>query len=99
MIPGLYHCFGGDFDRFDFLTPFMNWVEGDTAPDEVVAWTEQSSAVTRSRPLYPYPTVARYDGNGDMNDAVNFERAAPAQTLDAAYEWAGAFGSGYQRVC
>jgi hypothetical protein len=99
MIPGLYHCFGGDFDRFDFLTPVMNWVERDAAPDDVVAWTEQGGAVTRSRPLYPYPTVARYDGNGNMNDAANFAPAAPAQTFEAAYEWAGAFESGYQRVC
>jgi hypothetical protein len=34
-----------------------------------------------------------------MNDAANFAPAAPAQTFEAAYEWAGAFESGYQRVC
>ncbi|HEX6999517.1 MAG TPA: tannase/feruloyl esterase family alpha/beta hydrolase [Gammaproteobacteria bacterium] len=100
MIPGLYHCSGGDFDRFDFLTPLMNWVERGVSPNEVVAWTERrDGAVTRSRPLYPYPTVARYDGSGDVDDAANFGPAAPAERLDDAYEWAGEFESGYQRVC
>ena len=99
MIPGFYHCFGGDFDRFDFMTPLMNWVERQAAPEAVVAWTERGGAVARSRPLYPYPAVARYDGSGDVNDAASFSRAAPAESFDAAYEWAGAFESGYQRVC
>src|SRR5690606_1882488 len=93
------HCFGGDFDRFDFMTPIMNWVERDAAPEEVVAWTERNDAVTRSRPLYPYPAVARYDGSGNVNDAASFSQAAPAETFDAAYEWAGEFESDYQRVC
>jgi Tannase and feruloyl esterase len=99
MIPGFYHCFGGDFDRFDFLTPVMNWVERDAAPDDVVAWTEQGGTVTRSRPQYPYPAVARYDGDGNPNDAGSFSRAEPTGTFDDAYEWAGEFESGYQRVC
>ncbi len=99
MIPGFYHCFGGDFDRFDFLTPLMNWVEREAAPEEVVTWTERDDAVTRSRPVYPYPDVARYAGNGDANDAASFSRAAPARSFDAAYDWAGEFESGYQRTC
>jgi feruloyl esterase len=99
MIPGFYHCFGGDFDRFDFLTPLMNWVESEAAPEEVVAWTLRDGAVTRSRPLYPHPAVARYDGTGDIDDAANFLRAPPPKSFDPAYEWAGEFKSGYQRTC
>lgn len=99
MIPGFYHCFGGDFDQFDFLTPVMNWVERDAAPEEVIGWTEEDGAVTRSRPLYPYPAVASYDGVGDPNEASSFSPAAPAESFDDAYEWAGEFESGYQREC
>ncbi len=99
MIPGFYHCFGGDFDQFDFLTPIMNWVEQDTAPEGVVAWTEQNDSVVRSRPVYPYPAVARYDGSGNVNEARSFSPAAPVEDFDDAYEWAGEFESGYQRVC
>jgi feruloyl esterase len=102
MIPGMYHCSRGDFDRFDFLTPVMNWVERDTAPEAVVAWTatdDTDDTVTRSRPLYPYPAVARYDGSGDVDDAANFTSAAPARRFESAYDWAGEFESGYQRVC
>jgi feruloyl esterase len=99
MIPGFYHCFGGDFDRFDFVTHLMNWVEREAAPEEVIAWTEKDGAVARSRPLYPYPAVARYDGSGDIDDAANFARMSPAENFTAAYDWAGEFESGYQRVC
>lgn len=99
MIPGLYHCFGGELERFDFLTPVLNWVERDAAPEGIVAWTAQGDAVARSRPLYPYPAVARYAGSGDVNDAANFMSGAPARSFEAAYEWAGEFESGTQRVC
>jgi feruloyl esterase len=99
MIPGMYHCSRGDFDRFDFVTPMMNWVERDAAPEGVVAWTAQGDGVTRSRPLYPYPAVARYDGSGDVDDAANFTSAAPARQFESAYEWAGEFESGFERVC
>jgi feruloyl esterase len=95
----LYHCDGGDFEKFDFLTPVMNWVERDAPPEAVLSWTAAGDYVTRSRPLYPYPAVARYDGGGDVNDAANFTSAAPAQAFEDAYEWAGEFESGYQRVC
>jgi feruloyl esterase len=99
MIPGLYHCDGGDFEKFDFLTPVMNWVERNAAPEAVLSWTAAGDFVTRSRPLYPYPAVARYDGSGDVNDAANFTSAAPMREFKDTYEWAGEFESGYQRVC
>ncbi|GMF31020.1 unnamed protein product [Phytophthora lilii] len=33
-----------------------------------------SAASTVTRPVYPYPAVAKYKGTGDMNDAANFEK-------------------------
>ncbi len=43
----------------------------------------------RSRPVYPYPSVARYDGEGDPNDASSYVRAAPLVTAGTP-DWAGA---------
>jgi feruloyl esterase len=33
--------------------------------------------VVRSRPLCPYPQVARYTGEGSIDDAANFRCVAP----------------------
>lgn len=99
MIPGLYHCRGGELDNFDFLTAVMNWVEQDTPPERITAWTEEDGEVTRSRPLFPYPAMARYDGTGSIDAAENFTAAGRPDDYRDAYDWAGSFDSGYQRVC
>jgi len=52
------------------------WVEKGTAPAEVVATKytgdNPSKPVQMTRPLCPYPQVAKYKGNGDANDHHNF---------------------------
>jgi feruloyl esterase len=35
----------------------------------------RSGEYDRARPLYPYPSIARYSGNGDPNDPANYSRA------------------------
>jgi len=43
------------------------------APDTVDAIrTDANGNVLRSRPLCPYPRVARYRGKGSTDDAANF---------------------------
>ena len=73
LVPGMAHCAGGEqtVDSFDMLDPLMNWVENGVAPDSVVATGNSMPGV--SRPLCPYPQHAHYTGNGDVNDAANFE--------------------------
>ncbi|EGZ04770.1 hypothetical protein PHYSODRAFT_320287 [Phytophthora sojae] len=39
-----------------------------------------SAATTVTRPVYPYPAVAKYKGTGDVNDAANFEKGKPLYT-------------------
>ncbi|WP_374320429.1 tannase/feruloyl esterase family alpha/beta hydrolase [Aquabacterium sp.] len=57
---------------------------------------DSASTVQRSRPLYPYPAVARYDGQGDPNLASSFVKGMPL-TLEATPSWAGeGFFSPYQ---
>jgi feruloyl esterase len=73
LVPGMYHCRGGEFalDNFDLLTAMVNWVEKGTAPDSVVATGKAFPG--RSRPLCSYPKYAYYKGQGDPQDAKNFE--------------------------
>jgi len=72
FVPGMSHCGGGrSLDDFDLLTPMVNWVEKGTAPDSVIATGKAFPG--RSRPLCPYPKHAQYKGQGDTQDASNFE--------------------------
>jgi len=61
------------------------WVETGTAPGDIIAtkYAEDDAAkeVLMTRPLCPYPQVARYKGIGDTNDDANFVCAA---TVDSS---------------
>jgi feruloyl esterase len=88
LLPGVYHCGGGEGPSLvDLLTPLMDWVEKGTAPDAVL--TRSASPAARSRPVFPYPAVARYGGQGDPDDASSYGRGAPLFT-GASPDWAGA---------
>lgn len=66
LIPGMTHCAGGEAtDRFDMLSAIQAWVEEGKAPDHVVASGQAFPGITR--PLCPYPKVARYDGGNENN--------------------------------
>jgi len=64
-------------EGLDGLTALINWVENGTAPAAIVATQMRDGKVARSRPLCPYPQVARYSGNGSNDDAANFACKAP----------------------
>jgi feruloyl esterase len=85
------HCRGGiATDQFDMLTSLVDWVEKGQAPEAIVATARGAGnpvgvnpelpagwAADRSRPLCPYPQVARYDGKGDMEKASSFSCQRP----------------------
>jgi hypothetical protein len=77
LVPGMGHCQGGaaTLDRFDALTAMVDWVEKGVAPDAITATGK--SFPGRSRPLCAYPKYARYKGEGDPEDAKNFECTEP----------------------
>jgi feruloyl esterase len=78
MVPGMAHCGGGiGTDRFDSVTAMVNWVEKNKAPDSMVAARAVNNQVVRTRPLCPYPQVARYGGQGSIDEAKNFACVAP----------------------
>lgn len=64
-------------DQFDVMTPLVNWVEGGGAPDSIAAARVEQGQVTRTRPLCPYPQVARYSGSGSIDEARSFACAPP----------------------
>jgi feruloyl esterase len=78
MVPGMAHCNGGTGpDLHDPMTAIINWVEQGRAPDSIVANRVVNNQVVRTRPLCPYPKVARYTGQGSIDDAANFRCVTP----------------------
>jgi len=70
LVPGMTHCGGGQStDRFDMLATIQQWVERGQAPDRVIA--SGRAFPGKTRPLCPYPKVARYDG-GNPDDQKSF---------------------------
>ena len=79
MMPGVLHCNGGKGPSFvNFLEVIDQWVESGEAPRQITAsYSRDSDASSGSRPLCPYPEVARYSGSGDDRDAANFSCVLP----------------------
>ena len=72
------HCRGGPGpDRFDALAALEAWVEEGRAPARIVASKVEDGEVVRTRPLCPYPQVARWSGTGSTDDAANFRCVTP----------------------
>ena len=81
MVPGMDHCLlGSGPNVFDTLTPLERWVERGQAPARIIA--TGGAVPTRTRPLCPYPQVARYTGHGSIDDAANFACVKPQQSKD-----------------
>ncbi len=85
-VPGMNHSSGGvATEQYDALTALVDWVENGRAPDRIIATARGAGnaggvnselpagwAADRTRPLCPYPLVARYNGTGDVERAENF---------------------------
>ncbi len=70
LVPGMTHCGGGPAtDEFDMLAAIEDWVEQGHAPDRIIARGKSFPGVTR--PLCPYPRIARYQG-GDPKSERSF---------------------------
>jgi len=76
MVPGMAHCGGGEgTSTFDMLAALENWVEQKKAPEQVAAARVRDGKTDRTRPLCPFPQVARYKGSGSTDEAANFNCA------------------------
>ncbi len=76
LMPGVGHCAGGvGPDRADFLTAMEGWREKGEAPARITATRvadQQQGRAEMTRPLCPYPQMAKYTGTGSTDDAKNF---------------------------
>jgi feruloyl esterase len=79
LMPGVGHCGGGvGPDQSDFLGALERWREGGVAPNDILATRNAGRGQTEmTRPLCPFPEVARYSGSGCSNDAKNFRCVRP----------------------
>jgi hypothetical protein len=79
LVPGMDHCGGGDgASTYDTLGTIDAWATTGQAPERIVATRTPSPNPNApklppiSRPLCPYPLIARYDGTGDVNSEKSF---------------------------
>jgi feruloyl esterase len=87
MVPGMGHCGGGagpnnfgnsggapDGPDTNVVAALEQWVEKGLAPQKIIAKGVRGNDRTKAltRPLCPYPQVAKYKGSGDPDDAASF---------------------------
>lgn len=85
MAPGVGHCAGGTGPQpQNMFGSLVEWVEKGKAPDTIPASRKLDDGRTRTRPLCPYPSVAKYQGSGSTDDAASFQCAAPSATSSPA---------------
>jgi hypothetical protein len=77
MVPGMNHCSGGEGPFvFDTLAAIDAWATGGPAPERLIA-SRPPGQPPMSRPLCPFPRVARYQGHGPTDQASSFACAVP----------------------
>ena len=79
MVPGMFHCAGGrGINAIDPLPDLVAWVETSAAPSRLVGKrVDGDGAVLMTRPVCPYPEVARYAGQGEPSEAASFACRLP----------------------
>ncbi len=89
--------------QHDVLTALEEWVENDKAPSSFVAThyaddNPASGVATRTMPLCPFPTEARYSGSGDINSAASWSCRPNAALLETGVNGrqAGVYGPNRQ---
>ena len=71
LIPGAGHGNGGVGNGG--VDAIIRWVEEAVAPDKLINKGQNA----RTRPLFPYPAVAKYKSSGSTDDAASFESVLP----------------------
>jgi feruloyl esterase len=80
LAPGVDHGFRGPgATPVGRMEAIIRWVEDGTPPDKLMAeHRDGSGKVIRTRPLFPYPQLAKYKGSGNTDEAENFVSSSPA---------------------
>jgi feruloyl esterase len=78
LAPGMGHCGGGEGPNvFDKVGTLEQWVEHGVPPEKIIASHSTGGKLDRTRPLCPYPQVAKHKGTGNIDEAPNFVCSAP----------------------
>jgi len=79
LAPGVDHGFrGAGATPTGQTEAIVRWVEEGQAPDKLIAERRDSSGkVIRTRPLFPFPQVAKYKGSGSTDEEENFVAQRP----------------------
>jgi pimeloyl-ACP methyl ester carboxylesterase len=74
LAPGTDHGFrGAGPTPIGVFEAIIRWAEEGTAPDKLIAEKrDPSGRLIRSRPLFPFPKMAKYKGGGSPDEAENF---------------------------
>jgi hypothetical protein len=84
LVPGAGHCGGGigAYPTTGFQA-MVDWVEKGIEPGALIgtrnADTDANYPLKRTRPICPYPEVARWDGSGSIEDASSFMCVPPIE--------------------
>jgi len=79
LAPGVDHGFrGAGATPTGQMEALIRWVEEGQAPGKLLAERRDSSGrIMRTRPIFPYPQVAKYKGSGSTDEAANFVSGPP----------------------
>ncbi len=76
MIPGMGHGsgIGCGLGTDSLVNALVDWREKGIAPEEIIGTRNATTWLTgRTRPICPYPQVAKYIGTGSIDEAQNFK--------------------------
>jgi feruloyl esterase len=94
MVPGMAHSRGGEgVNDFDSLMVMEQWVERGRAPAQILGRRVVEGKMVYTRPLCPWPQVAKYNGSGDPNHAASFACLSPTSQAQGS----AARGPGLQK--
>ncbi len=80
LVPGCLHCGGGPgASEVDWLSEIVDWVEHGQAPERLIASKHEAGKIAFTRPLFPYPETAIYNGSGDPHNADSFAAKSSAK--------------------
>jgi hypothetical protein len=79
LAPGVDHGFrGAGATPIGQLEAIVRWVEEGKAPEKLMAEKrDKDGKVLQTRPLFPYPQIAKYKGSGSTDDAASFTSVTP----------------------
>ncbi|RAH73784.1 tannase and feruloyl esterase [Aspergillus aculeatinus CBS 121060] len=68
---------GFNDSKHDLILAMVDWVENDNAPDYLIPTKYKNDVVAdgvdKQRPICPWPSLAKYKGQGDVDKAENWE--------------------------